>query len=71
MSSRSISDVDKDSLLTNAGITERMTVQQLMPEIIMRDQSHGFAADAMQNKKSLNYEWAHTSARGIIWLWLQ
>ena len=71
MSSRSISDVEKDSLLKNAGITERMTVQQLMPEIIMRDQSPGFAEDAMRNVKSINYEWAHTSPRGIIWLWLQ
>lgn len=69
--SRSISDVEKDSLLRNAGITERMTVQQLMPEIIMRDQSPGFAADAMRNKESLNYVWAHTTPRGIIWLWLQ
>jgi hypothetical protein len=68
---RAISEEEKKLLLKNAKIKETMSLEQLMPEILIRDRSHGFAREAINDRKSENYKWAHTTARGIIWLWLQ
>jgi hypothetical protein len=68
---RAISEEEKKLLLKNAKIKETLPLEQLMPEILLRNRSHGFAREAMNDRKSENYKWAHTTSRGIIWLWLQ
>ena len=70
MSSRSISDVDKDSLLRNADIPD-MKLNDITIHIQGHIQQTGFPKKAMFITGSDEYNWAHNTAPGIIWLWSQ
>lgn len=78
-SDTAISPVEAQVLLQNAGVVDPGVIIPGRLEQIMDDMktyitgkgSQGFIRKAMVDKLSPQYNWAHTTAPGIIWLWAQ
>lgn len=78
-SDSAISPVEAQKLLQNAvvadpGVIIEGKLEQIMVEMknyIQGMGPQGFIRKAMVEKLSPQYNWAHTTAPGIIWLWAQ
>ena len=65
---RAISPVQAQTLLKNAGIPD-MKLNDIISHIKGHIQKTGFTRKAMFITESDEYDWAHNTAPGIIWLW--